>query len=322
MNIKEFLNKKINDFDIENLRLWNIDTSIEGILMPDYDSFVEKVLMMCKLWNQKDDNKINYLFGMGIGIELALQGNVIGRRKNNNCYPYRSHNEIFLYNVDNSNNNFYNNNAFLRVFNRVELYDKKSTFVLNDMPKDLMDNNYDMVMIHNHKVLIPCLEILFLDSYLSGGMERRVEGADYELLIREYDLDIDKVISYLENYYINYLINNSDSRYDSLVEEQISAIERILNTGKRADRSLFNLEEQISSYPTGNNLKYAGIYVDLWIPIDVDSVVYKNGGYKIIDNKYIEKLKTRVRLYKENEMQRYEEIAINIKRLLERSDEK
>ena len=205
------------------------------------------------------------------------------------------------------------------VFNNIRIYNKNCTFILSDMPYDLMDNNYDMVMIHNHKILIPCLELLFLDSYLSGGMDRRVEGADYELLIREYELDSDKVVSYLENYYINPLINN-DNKYDNLVEEQISAIERILNTGKRADRSLFSLEEQISSYPVGNNLKYAGIYVDLWIPLDVDSVIYKKGGYKIIDENYIEKLKTRVKLYKENELQRYEDIAINIKKMLERSD--
>ena len=320
MNIKEILNKELEDLDIEELRLWNIDSSIDGVLMPDYDSFVDKILVISKLCNQKDNNKINYLFGMGLGIELALQGNVIGRRKNNNCYPYRKHNEIYLYDVDKNNNYFYNSESPLfKVFNCL-VYDKTSTTILNNMPVDLMDNNYDMVMIHNHKILIPCLEILFLDSYLSGGMDKRVEGADYELLIREYELDVNKVISYLENYYINYLIDNSDSRYDNLALEQISAIERILNTGKRADRSLFSLEEQISSYPTGKNLKYAGIYVDLWIPIDVDSVIYKNGGYKIVDDKYMEKLKTRVRLYKENEMQRYEEIAVNIKKMLERSD--
>lgn len=314
MNIRELLSKEIEDSDIDSLRLWNIDSSIDGVNMPDYDSFIDKILVINKLWKQMGEDTINYLFGMGIGIELALQGNVIGRRKNNNCYPYRPHNEIYLYNVNRVNNNLY------KVFNNIKVYNKNSTFVLSDMPSDLMDNNYDMVMIHNHKVLIPCLEILFLDSYLSGGMDKRVEGADYELLIREYELDLDKVISYLENYYINPLINNGDSKYDGLVDEQISAIERILNTGKRADRSLFSLEEQISSYPTGNNLKYAGIYVDLWIPLDVDSVIYKKGGYKIIDENYIEKLKTRVKLYKENELQRYEEIAINIKKMLEGSD--
>ena len=319
MNIREYIDKELNDIDIEKLRLWNIDTSDEGVIMPDYYSFVDKILIISKLCKQKEDDRINYLFGMGVGIELALQGNVIGRCKNNNCYPYRPHSEIYLYNVDNKNIEFYNSNLF-KVFNKCKILNKDKTYMLNGLSNDLLDNNYDMVMINNHKVLIPCLEILFLDSYLSGGMDKRVEGYDYQLLIREYKLDVDKIINYLENYYVNYLIDNFDSKYDNLVEEQISAIERILNTGKRADRSLFNLEEQISSYPTGNNLKYAGIYVDLWIPLDVDSVVYKNGGYKIIDNKYIEKLKSRVRLYKENEMQRYEEIAIKIKKMIEGSD--
>ena len=317
MNIREVLNKKLEDLDIDELRDWNLDSSVDGVLMPNYYTFVDKVLTMITLYKQIDENKINYLFGMGIGIELALQGNVIGRCKNNNCYPYREHNEIYLYAVDDK---IYNSLLF-KVFNKFQMFDKSKTYMLNKLPDDLLDNNYDIVMIHNHKVLIPCLEILFLDSYLSGGMDRRMEGTDYELLIKEYKLDVDKVINYLENYYINNLIDNNDEKYDSLVEEQISAIERILSTGKRADRSLFNLEEQISSYPKGNNLKYAGIYVDLWIPLDVDSIVYKNGGYKIKDDKYIDKLKSRVKLYKENEIQRYEEIAINIKKMLERSDE-
>ena len=314
MNIRELLKSDINEIDIDSIRLWNIDSSIDGVLMPDYDTFIDKVLVISKLWKQLEDNKVNYLFGMGIGIELALQGNVIGRKKNNNCYPYREHNELYLYDVNSPCSS-----QILKVFNP-NVYGKTKTFVLNGMNEDLMDNDYDVVMIHNHKVLIPCLEILFLDSYLSGGMERRKEGSDYELLINEYQLDVNKVISYLENYYIRSLVENSDKRYDNLVEEQIEAIERILNNGKRADRSLFSLEEQISAYPTGKNLKYAGIYVDLWIPVDVDSIVYKNGSYKIIDDKYIEKLKTRVYLYKENEMQRYEEITIEIKNLLERSD--
>ena len=181
MNIKEILNKELDELNIEKLRLWNIESCVDGSLMPDYDSFVDKVLLINKLWKQVDNSKINYLFGMDIGIELALQGNVIGRRKNNNCYPYRKHNEIYLYDVSKLND------TVTKVFSRCEIYNRKCSFVLNGLPEDLMDNNYDMVMIHNHKVLIPCLEILFLDSYLSGSIERRIEGRDYELLIREYE---------------------------------------------------------------------------------------------------------------------------------------
>lgn len=316
MNIKEILNKNLEDSDIENLRRWNLDTSIDGVLMPDYDTFVEKVLIAIKLWNQLEEDKINYLFGMGVGIELALQGNVINRPKKNNCYKYRAHNELYIYNVDKQNNNFYNNNKdFFRVFNIEELYPKTRTTMLHNVDMNLMDNNYDTVLIHNQKILIPELEILFLDSYLSGQMSKRSEGADYQLLINEYDLNIDKIVSYLERYYINYNISFSNSKYDNLVEEQISAIERILNTGKKVDRSLFNLEEQISSYPKGSNFKYAGIYVDLWIPLDVESVVYNKGSYKIQDLNYINKLKDRVYLYKENDLQRYEEIIEDVKKL-------
>ena len=316
MNIKQILDTNVNDIEIDKLKLWNINTTTDGIFMPTYDTFIEKILLITHLFNQETNKKINYLFGMGVAIELALQANVYKRKKSNNCYSYREHNSLYLYNVDKENNNFYNsNNPLFKVFSNINVLNKTNTTNLHNLANDFLDNNYEIVYLYNHKILIPKLEILFLDSYLSKQPSKREAGHDYELLIKEYELDLDKIISYLEEYYINYQISISDSKYDNLIEEQISAIERILNTGKKVDRSLFNLEEQISAYPKGKDYKYAGIYVDLWIPLSIDSIEYNKGSYKIKDDKYINKLKNRIYLYKENELQKYEQITENIKKL-------
>ena len=301
--------------DIETLKKWNLDTTVDGVYMPDYDTFLNKVLLIIELYAQKED-KINYLFGMGLAIELALQGNVYKRKKNNNCYSYRPHNSLYLYNVDKQDNSFYNNdNALFKVFNNICIFDKQNTVNLHNLEYSYFDNNYDIVYLCNKKIYIPKLEILFLDSYLSKQSSSRDGVHDYELLLNEYDLNLDEIIRYIENYYIDYQIKLDDSKYDNLVDEQIGAIERILNTGKKIDRALFSLEEQISAYPKGKDLKYASIYVDLWIPLYIDSIEVIDGVYKITDSNYIDKLKNRIYLYKEKDMQKYELIIENIKKL-------
>ena len=311
MDIRQILTQDISTIELDKLKLWNINTTIDEVFMPTYDTFIDKVLLITHLLQQQTDNKINYLFGMGIAIELALQGNVYHRKKSNNCYKYRPHNSIYLYNISND----FNYNILYKVFNNINIYNKNNTANLHYLTDDYLDNNYDIVYINNHKILIPSLELLFLDSYLSKETSKREEGYDYQLLLDEYELDLDKIINLLEDYYIKYQIKINNNKYDNLLEEQISAIERILNTGKKVDRSLFSLEDQISAYPKGKDLKYAGIYVDLWLPLTIDSIEYNKGSYKIKDDKYIEKLKNRIYLYKENELTRYEEITENIKKI-------
>ena len=66
---------------------------------------------------------------------------------------------------------------------------------------------------------------------------------------------------------------------------------------------------------TYTNLAYASIYVDLWIPLYIDSIEVIDGVYKITDSNYIDKLKNRIYLYKEKDMQKYELIIENIKKL-------
>ena len=317
MDIYKMLNKEVLDYnDIKEIRNYHIDTSSEGIMVKTYEEFINKILLMIKLWPQKLDNNINYLFGNGIGIELALQGNVMGRKKNNNCYSYRPHSDIILYDVkiqdyEDTKDSY----KFKEAFGNIEFYPSYELKVLSNINSDLLDKNSETVIINNHKVLIPELEILFLEKYLQRELVSRSEGYDYELLFNEYDLNIDKIINYLEDYYIKPKITKDEEYYNELLDKQIKSIERILNNGGKIVTNLENLELQIDSFPKGRNMNYAGISIDLWIPLNIKSITYKNKYYYIDDKKYLEKLKQRIKIYSENEYQRYEEIVVDIQNM-------
>ncbi len=317
MDIYKLLNKEVLDYnDIKEIRNYHIDTSSEGVMVKTYDDFINKILLMIKLWPQKEGNTINYLFGSGIGIELALQGNVIGRKKNNNCYSYRPHNDIILYDVKiidyEDEKDSYN---FKEAFGNIEFYPSYELKVLSNINSNLLDNTCETVVINNHKVLIPELEILFLEKYLQRELVSREEGYDYELLFREYELDVDKIINYLEDYYIKPKISKDEKYYNGLLDKQIKAIERILNNGGKIVTNLENLELQIDSFPKGRNMNYAGISIDLWIPLSIKSISYKNKYYHIDDEKYLDKLRQRIKIYSETEYQRYEEIVVDIQNM-------
>ena len=217
MDIYKLLEKK--DFtyeDIKDIRKYHLDTYNEGIVISNYQEFINKIILITKLWPQEQNNKINYLFGSEIAIELALQGNVLNRRKNNHCYPLKKHGEIVLYDTKIIDLGDTKESANIKnAFGNIECYNYTNTKVLSGLEKELLDKNHDTVILNNEKILIPELEILFLDSYLQKELNHRKEGYDYELLLMEYELDTEKIINYLEEYYIKPKINN-DKRYYEL----------------------------------------------------------------------------------------------------------
>ena len=299
--------------DIEEIRKWNIDTSHDGIIINNYDEFITKILLTLKLWPQVDNNQINYLFGKGIGVELALQGNVQNRIKYNKCYPTRSHNNIDFYAVsDVSSPNFY------QVFGTPTIYPTSNTSVLEALPSNMLYETKEIVSINNHQIYIPELEILFLDKYLNRELIHRKEGYDYELLMHEYDLNVDKILNYLEEYYIKPKLSMTKDRYKIIYDEQIKAIEYIINNSSKLNTAIEEIDSQINIYPKGLGLKYAGIYVDLWIPLSDKCIIKdKDKKYRITDTNYLNRLMKRIELYCLTQDQKYEEIAINIKKILE-----
>lgn len=317
MEIYELLAKeKLTLEDIKKIRNYHIETSKDGVMINSYEDFLNKIMLITKLWPQKEDSKINYLFGKGLGVELALQGNVIGRKRNNYCYPFRKHNDIVLFDVKiNDYEDTKESYDFKEAFGNIEFYSNRETKFLSNIKKDLFDSTYETVVINNHKILIPELELLFLEKYFDREVISREEGYDYQLLFNEYDLDIDKIINYLEEYYIKPSISDKENYYSNLLEKQVKSIERILNNGGKIGPNLENLELQINSFPRGKNMIYAGILIDLWIPLNITSINYKNKYYYIDDDNYLDKLKQRIKLYSESEYQRYEEIIVDIQNM-------
>jgi len=318
MEIYKLLNKEVLDYnDLKEIRNYHIETSVEGIKFKTYDDFINKIILMTKVWNQTENENVNYLFGNSVATEIALQGNVVGRKKNNHCYPYREHSDVVLYDVKIFDyDDTMDSNDFRNTFGNVEFYSSNETKILTMLPNDLLDNTLETVIINNKKILIPQLEIIFLESYLNRELISREHGYDYELLFNEYELDINKILRYLEEYYIKPKINSDYEYYSKLLDKQIKAIERILNNGGKIAANLDNLELQISSFPKGRSMIYAGINVDLWIPLTIDSIGYnKDKLYFIDDVSYIDKLKKRINIYSENEYQRYEEILVDIQNM-------
>ena len=152
--------------DIDKLKQYNESTTIDGIIMPTIEDFDNKVRLAISLWPQINENEeISYLFGKGVGVELALRGKVLGREKNNHNFPYRSHSDFEIYDsigyerIPESGN-------FIHVLGAQEIYPKTATKGLHGLDESLMDSTYDVVSYQGGTYLVTCLEILFLDKWM------------------------------------------------------------------------------------------------------------------------------------------------------------
>lgn len=223
--------------DINKLIEYNKKTTINGILMPTIDDFNNKTSLAIELWPQINNSKVEYLFGKGVGVELALQGEVIGREKNMDSIPYRSHSDFEIYNsISNNYEQLDNSKDFRQVFGAQEIYPKTNTKALKDMPSDLMDNTYETVTYNGKKYLIPQLELLFLDKYLRKENTPRNGEYDAELLLKAYKLDLDTILRYYELFvkipsikkYDDDCINLYDNQYNALTGKIIYYVESLL----------------------------------------------------------------------------------------------
>jgi len=186
---------------LEKMKLYNEKTSEAGIIMPNIDTFDRKMLMAIKLWPQIGKNgDIQYLLGKGVGVEVAIRGEVKGRRKRNNDFPYRSHSDFEIYDCV-GYKNLPESDAFTFVFGWQEYRSKTETKGLQDMDPTLMDTTYETVIYKGQEYLVPELEILFLDKFLLPESTPREEGNDALLLLKEYELDMEKVLDYFDKYY-------------------------------------------------------------------------------------------------------------------------
>lgn len=155
--------ENLNDEHIKLLKEWENKTEIGGIIMPQLEDFYRSVLVAISLNPQKnEDGKIEYLFGKGIGVEIALRGKVQGRNVFGTEPMYRSHSDFELYDTKENPHTQY----FQEVFGSQEFYPQTKTKGLKDIPEGEMDTTHEIVDLDGYKILIPKLEILFLDKFL------------------------------------------------------------------------------------------------------------------------------------------------------------
>ena len=185
--------------DIEKLIAYHKSTSPNGIIMPTKDVLVAKVCIALMLFPQKEANgEINYLFGKGIGVEIALLGNCPGRQTSDAAFEPRSHSDFEIYDIkDEKVFDKYPN--FQKVFGGQEYFPETKTKGFNSLPEGYLDQTHQVVDFYGIEVLVPSLEVLYVDKCLKKESTPRAEGCDAHLLAKKYKLNPELCKKLLKN---------------------------------------------------------------------------------------------------------------------------
>lgn len=286
----KYIDLSLTDEQIEALKKWKDKTQIDGIMMPEEADFYKSILLAISLEPQKnDEGQISYLFGKGIGVEIALRGNIKGREQHEIDIPYRSHSDFELYdrNVENYQK------AFNELYGNQEYYPPTKTKGLQNLPEGLMDNTYETVMLDGYEVLVPQLEILFLDKFLRKENTPREEGYDCELLAEKYDLDIDLIKKYLEENYFSYTFEAEEKTCESQKQNFENKIIRILENECETNQvelgnAIENINENIGFYQRqGIKTFWSGILSSTYLPLKITDISINENGEFVLSEEYI-----------------------------------
>ncbi|MBR4618627.1 MAG: hypothetical protein IKO49_04920 [Bacilli bacterium] len=246
-----FDNKPTEINSLDDIKtLWG-NISTRALEFPSIEVFDTKLDTAIKLWPQlSKDGNVNYLFGKGIGAELALQGNVKNRVKNIDNVTFRTHSDMEIYDAK-SGNPLENigGEAFYYTFGSEETRGKTDTKFLHNIPEGLMDSTYDTVEYKGNTYLVPELELLFLDKFFSDKTTKR-GITDHELLMQAYHLDIDKINNYFEKFYKEPRMDSFNEKIKNLsIEEQEQAR---LTEQKKYDNILQKINDLYNKYYPSN----------------------------------------------------------------------
>jgi hypothetical protein len=189
------------------LKDWHEQTSKDGIIMPDMDTFTAKMVLARALMPQRDEGgNITYLFGKGAGAELALQGDVVDRTKRVAEVPYRTHSDFEIYGVATDNYDAIpHGDRFRTVFGGQEIYPVGNTKGLHELPPDYLHQTAETVNFGGLDFLVPRLELQFVDKFEKANepVERKLrQKTDAEWLASTYEMDQELVHSTIDNYVI------------------------------------------------------------------------------------------------------------------------
>ena len=296
------------------LKNWQEETIGKGgILMMTLQDFYKKVLLATSLFPQRDGDEINYLQGKGTGTEIALLGQVEGRDKKSVNFPFRSHSDFELYGVDVEKQRKIQNEKvhiypkeFRQVFGNQEYFPLSTTKGLKEIPEDLLHETSEEVDFGGIKILVPQLELLFLDKYIASESTPREEGSDAELLARTYDLDRDKLHEYLDRFVLKPAEQKLRENIEDVTSDLTSGMqmrfqlwclydERMAKVSKSDQIKIFVREfnkEMAGKIKINKEFGFAGLDVLCWEPLKADQL---DESGSVVDQQYIDDFKQRVK---------------------------
>ena len=286
------INFETKEIDLEKLKHYVKSTSPNGILMPTKEDIVTKVYLSQILFPQKTGNKINYLFGKGIGVEIALMGQCRDRKSHNVSIEPRSHSDFELYDVKESNP-YEKYSDFKDVFAAQEYFAPHQTKGLINIPDKLLDDTHEVVDFYGLPLLVPCLEILYVDKMIKRESTPREFGLDAEALSTKYDLDVSRCKKILTEFYMKPETEKQKKIIPPL-EKLFENVKRlIMNAIKNDDYTninIFNNIAKISKKSTSGGIP-TGVISSIDVKDLVDGELSKDfiGKATVAYEQYVEK---------------------------------
>lgn len=184
-----------------------------GILMPTLDSFYERTNLAIK--TQPQEGKYFFLPGKGWGAEIAIRGQIVGRKKHSqylHTIPYRSHSDFEMYAVP---ENFSYTEDFKDLFGPQEIYKETQSKMFgrvgnntSPIPKRYLKETSEITNLNGVNIKTLNLEFLFADKLISEHYEFNKPNnhgrdiSDSACIALLYDLNINKVKTIINDFYI------------------------------------------------------------------------------------------------------------------------
>ncbi len=289
INAAGTVDTNLSEAQVVQLAVWRKERCEGGIEMVTPEDFYRKVYLAASLWPQVQGGETKYLFGKGIGVEIALRGEVRGREKRPVAFPYRTHSDFEFYGVRFEaapNGGYISGEVYPEIFQRVfeaqEYFDPTRMKGVKGMSPNLLHDTAETVDFGGLTLKIPELELLFLDKWRAGeSTPRTVRGqvmSDAEILARQYALDRQKIHGYLQQFIVQPLLLQAESALAEKIEAHFAAISRSW-AGSRAsieedgemptpESIAAAMNQRIDSYAKFPNTSVGGIRVGYWVPLE------------------------------------------------------
>lgn len=290
----------LSGYQVAALHEWHRSTT-EGCVQIRENEFYAKVYLAASLWPNFDvDGNVEHLFGKGTGVEIVLQGEVVGRTARPVNFPIRHHSDFEHYGV--TNLSFPYAPPFYSVFGAQEFREGTKALAI---PAGEMHERAEVVAFGGIRLMVPQLEVMFLDKYLSSETTPRpVDGRepvyDAIALAEKYPLDRGVVGDLYQKYFCDPKIKDAESAVASVADQvahEARRITRVLRSVRNAiveehpDTAapsvselvaILNAEVEKSRTNPPSMQMFYGIEAATWIPLtagDVNESLIVAPGY-------------------------------------------